>query len=389
MMIPIDVLIIGAGPAGLSTALHLVNADAGWASRILIIDKAVFPREKLCGGGVMRFGEQALWRLRLPFAPSHIPIRQAKFVYHHHVFTLRAQPLFRVTHRMEFDFWLLQQAERRGIIVRQGETVFNLKQTEYGVEVMTSQAQFLAKIVVAADGSNSAVRRCLKFPRSPHPPVARLLEVCTPANREQSAFCDGLAVFDFSCMAQGVQGYCWDFPGVHHGEAWVNRGVYDSRVHPARPFSSLPQALEHHLAKQGDVWNTAAVQGFPIRWLDDVSNVSAPRVLFVGDAAGVDPLFGEGISYALSYGDASAEAIISAFNQNDFSCADYRERIMQHPILRQLGGRRKMAKLLYSACGHPQRLHLLWKFAPLLFRCLGWYRPEYLPFPARQIQIEH
>ena len=47
----IDVPIIGSGPAGMSVGLHLVQTDAAWAERVLIIDKAVHPREKLCGGG--------------------------------------------------------------------------------------------------------------------------------------------------------------------------------------------------------------------------------------------------------------------------------------------------------------------------------------------------
>lgn len=387
-MIPIDILVIGAGPAGISAALHLVNADSGWASRMLVIDKAIFPREKLCGGGVMRFGEQALWQLRLPFAPPQIPIRAAKFVYRRHVFTLRAQPLFRVTHRAEFDCWLLQQAERRGVRVRQGEAVIGLTYAENGIEVVTPKARFLAKMVVAADGANSAVRRMLKRSRITPAPVARLLEVVTPARREEPAFRDGVATFDFGCMAQGVQGYCWDFPSLRHGETWLNRGIYDSRVHHELPLPSLPQAFERYLAAQGGQWNSAEVKGFPIRWLDESSDISAPRILFVGDAAGADPLFGEGISYALAYGEAAAEAIAAAFGQENFDCADYRERIMRHPILKQLRGRRKMAKLLYGVCGHPARLDLLWKSAPLLFRCLGWYRPEYLPFSAHQIRVE-
>ncbi|GAG04425.1 unnamed protein product, partial [marine sediment metagenome] len=46
----VDVLIVGSGPAGTSTALHLVRQDPDWAWKIVVIDKAVHPREKLCGG---------------------------------------------------------------------------------------------------------------------------------------------------------------------------------------------------------------------------------------------------------------------------------------------------------------------------------------------------
>jgi flavin-dependent dehydrogenase len=48
----VDTLIVGSGPAGSSTALHLVQKDPAWAERILVVDKAVHPREKLCGGGI-------------------------------------------------------------------------------------------------------------------------------------------------------------------------------------------------------------------------------------------------------------------------------------------------------------------------------------------------
>lgn len=51
-----DILIIGSGPAGMSTALHLVQTDPAWAERILVIDRATHPRQKLCGGGLTRPG---------------------------------------------------------------------------------------------------------------------------------------------------------------------------------------------------------------------------------------------------------------------------------------------------------------------------------------------
>ena len=56
----VDVLIVGAGPAGASTALHLLKIDPAWAERLVVVDKAVHPREKLCGGGVTQLGEQVL-----------------------------------------------------------------------------------------------------------------------------------------------------------------------------------------------------------------------------------------------------------------------------------------------------------------------------------------
>ena len=50
----VDVVIVGGGPAGVSTALHLLQLDPGWAGRMVVLEKAAHPREKLCGGGMGR-----------------------------------------------------------------------------------------------------------------------------------------------------------------------------------------------------------------------------------------------------------------------------------------------------------------------------------------------
>ena len=54
-----DVIIVGSGPAGTSTALHLCRLRPELAGRILLLDRAVHPREKLCGGGITHYGERA------------------------------------------------------------------------------------------------------------------------------------------------------------------------------------------------------------------------------------------------------------------------------------------------------------------------------------------
>lgn len=56
-----DILIIGSGPSGTSTALHLVKQDPAWAKRIIIVDKAIHPREKLCGGGITSTWARTYW----------------------------------------------------------------------------------------------------------------------------------------------------------------------------------------------------------------------------------------------------------------------------------------------------------------------------------------
>lgn len=94
--------------------------------------------------------------------------------------------------------------------------------------------------------------------------------------------------------------------------------------------------FERSLASRGYDLKDYKLQGFPIRPLDRRTPLSTDRVLFVGDAAGADPLAGEGISFGLGYGRAAAAEISNAFARRNFSFANYRERLNQDPLFRHL-----------------------------------------------------
>ncbi len=70
-MIDPEIIIVGSGPAGCSTALHLVAQSAGWRHRILVLEAKRHPRRKLCGGGLTVFGLQALKGLGLELPDEH------------------------------------------------------------------------------------------------------------------------------------------------------------------------------------------------------------------------------------------------------------------------------------------------------------------------------
>ncbi len=213
----IDVLIVGSGPSGTSTALHLIKHDASWAKRIVIVDKAVHPREKLCGGGITHLGRNVLSDLGLTLEPRHFDVTEARLVYRDKSYSFFSDPVFTIVRRDEFDHWLVRTAEKLGVRVRQGEAVKEITPHDDHVEVVTELATFRAKVVVAADGSRSYVRRKLKWadaePGASDPHVARLIEVLTPEDPATTPeFRDGVAVFDFTPMDDGLQGYYWDFP---------------------------------------------------------------------------------------------------------------------------------------------------------------------------------
>ncbi len=383
----VDVLIVGSGPAGSSTALHLVKQDPAWAERIVVVDKAVHPREKLCGGGITHMGQNILARLGLQIETPHFDVRQAKITYENLSYSFHGNPVFTIIRRDEFDHWLVKKAEEQGVIIRQGEAVLDVKSTADYVEVTTDKAIIQAKVLVAADGSRSTVRRKLKWDDESR--VARLLEILTPENaQEQAEFRERLAVFDYTPMKDGMQGYYWDFPSFVNGETFMNRGVFDSRAQPQRPKADLVKELRESLEERDRDLDDYKLKGHPIRWFDKDGRYSAHRVILAGDAAGADAFAGEGISFALSYGDVAADAIVDAFEQDNYSFLDYRERIIDHKVLKQLPIRTRLAQLAYKFGKYPLIARIGWPIVGFLLRFSKWKSPEYSPLEPVQLAQE-
>lgn len=383
----IDVLIVGSGPAGTSTALHLLQHDKAWAKRILIVDKAIHPREKLCGGGITHMGQNILARLGLVIETPSFTVREAKLVYGDYAFSFKGNPVFRIIRRDEFDYWLVQKVEEEGVVVRQGEAVQDVKLDDAYVEVKTSKGLIRAKVLVAADGSRSTVRSKLKWDDESR--VARLLEILTPEDPQKEVeFRQGQAVFDFTPTADGLQGYYWDFPSYVKGKPFMNRGVFDSRARPERPKADLVGELRGSLAERDRDLEEYKLKGHPIRWFDKNGRYAIPRVLLAGDAAGADPLVGEGISFALAYGDVAASSIVYAFGSQNFSFADYRQRILDHNVLRQLPTRTRLARIAYRLSKYRFIAAIGWRIVGFAIGLSRWRDPEFNPVEAPKMIYE-
>lgn len=345
-----EILIVGAGPAGSAAAIQIANQNPDLARQTLVIDKAVFPRSKLCGGGVTTHADALLKQLCVDPGVASFPIHAIKFVYADLSFTLRQRDVFRVVRREEFDAALVRIARARGIDVREGEALLDLMIDDDGVSAQTKNETLRAKIVIGADGANSVVRQKLGLARWDR--ISRLMEILTPVDSTRAPeFLEHTAVFDFTPMRNGVQGYYWDFPSFKENVPMMNRGLYDSRVRPHRPRAELKSIFEAALEQHQVELDDAHLQGHPERWFDAGAKHSAPHVLLAGDAAGTEPWLGEGISHALDFGIRAAMEAMRAIQRDDFSFADYERRIAWSAFGRRLQFKRLIAHVLYGNRG--------------------------------------
>src|SRR5262249_11694232 len=255
--------------------------------------------------------------------------------------------LCRVVRRREFDALLAWTARDRGVSLREGEHVLHAAREGGGVRVETSRTCQWAPVVVGADGSGSLVRRALVGERSG--PIARAVMCDVPVD---SSRWEGHAArrydFDFTACASGLRGYRWVFPCVIDGVPHANVGVY---ALPPVDGVRLQAELARTLAGVGA--GSCSWKAFPIRTFAAGAAVAAPHALLVGDAAGVDPLMGEGISFALEYGVLAADAILAARARGDWSFRSYARAVARGPVGRKLRRLDLGARLFY---GRHQRL---------------------------------
>lgn len=321
-----DILIVGAGPAGTSTAMAL----AGSGLKVALLDKANFPRDKVCGDFVTERGIRAIKEispnlynqiLQFPEKASNFSTRL--YIGKHKPIQYDWSQISYTLRREHFDQLLLDEVLETGSAdFFPGDGVKTVCNTDAGIELVTkSGIVFRAKLVIGADGAHSVVARQLagfKVDREHYGGSVRAY-FNGVSNIEEAV---NEVYFDKSV----IPGYFWLFPisatSANVGFGMHSRYITQHKIDLKSRFYDYIQQSPILQEKLGNATMEGDLLGFGLPFFSKRFTISGDGYLLTGDAGSlVDPSNGEGIMLAIISGHLAAKTAKTAFEKQDFSAA--------------------------------------------------------------------
>jgi geranylgeranyl reductase family protein len=368
-----DVVVVGAGPAGTAAAIDLAQAGRD----VVVLDKARFPRDKICGDGLTAGALRLLEDLGLDPAtvPSWLPVddvvvtspsgREVTF------------PLPRgagrhavVARRADLDAALVARARQVGARVVEGAAVVGAREHPDRVVVEVDGApRVQARYAIGADGMWSPLRKHLGvsapgYRGEWHAFRQYFTDVGPRAARELFVWFE----------PDLLPGYAWSFP-LPGGRANVGFGIQrdGGKVARVQDMKQLWPALLQRPHIRGvlgpDARPEAPHRAWPIPARVDDVVLATSRTLFVGDAAAAtDPMTGEGIGQALLTGRLAAAAIQAGGLDPAAVTASYERRVRD-----ALVADHRMSMLLIRALRHRKGA----RFAVRVAGATAWTRRNF------------
>lgn len=331
-------IIVGAGPGGATTAWKAAEAGLN----VLLLDRAAsLPRYKPCGGGIPASLAAHVSGFESPEGFSDLSVTHLRHSWKgkdhvHAEMTMGSGEPAEVwmVQRPHFDAWLVERAAKAGATVRSGVRASDV--SVQGDSVLVSSADgesFTGKRLVGADGAKGIVGARVGLRLGKRWGIAREAEIPfengADGNRVHPLLHSRTAYLDYGSVQNG---YAWIFP--KQGFLSVGAGM----LLPKKPAPTeennvgqvLRRAIDTMLHSVGmtfpESMDAPKIWGHPIPFWTGAEPLATAdgRVLLVGDAAGVvQPMFGEGIQYAIRTGNIASECIVSG------TTAAYTERVRE------------------------------------------------------------
>ena len=374
-----DVVVVGAGPAGSSTAYHLARTGLD----VALLEKTAFPREKVCGDGLtpravrslvamgLDTSEQAGWvhnkGLRIIGGGMRLEIPWPE---------LASYPSYGLVRpRTDFDDLLARQAVKAGALLHERTTVTGplLDDRSGRITGVTTDGEngevtYRAPVVVAADGNSSRLALAMGLEKRDDRPMGVAVRTYYTSPRHDDDWLESwLELWDRGPESTGgkarlLPGYGWIF-GVGDGTSNVGLGILNTSTAWGRV--DYKDLLRRWLDQTPEEWGfreenrTQPVRGAALPMGFNRQPHYTNGLLLVGDSGGmVNPFNGEGIAYAMESGEIGAQCIAQALAR---PTTDGRERALQaypHVLKQTYGGYYTVGRLFVKAIGDDRVMKL-------------------------------
>ncbi|MDX6273952.1 MAG: menaquinone-9 beta-reductase [Frankiales bacterium] len=364
-----DVVVVGGGPGGATTAYHLAQSGL----EVVLLEKAAYPREKVCGDGLTPRAVKQLIAMGIDTGPEAGWLRNRGLRIIGGGMRLEldwpdlaAYPGYGLVRpRTDFDELLARHAQKAGAQLHELANVTSVIRDDrsgrvVGVQVKDGRS-WRAPLIIAADGNSSPLSRALgRHKRDDRPMGVAVRRYYATPRHDDDMLESWLELWDGDRL---LPGYGWVF-GMGDGTSNVGLGILNTSASfrnvdykdlLVRWLAGMPPEWQYDEAHAtGPVRGSALPMGFNRR------PHYADGVLLVGDAGGmVNPMNGEGIAYAMESGAFAAEIAVQALARPE---GPLRERALEvYPIgLQQMwGGYFTLGRTFVQLIGKPGVMKLI------------------------------
>jgi geranylgeranyl reductase family protein len=294
-----DVIVIGAGPSGATLAFELANLGI----KVLVIDKATFPRYKCCGGGLTFKAATLLGEDIGTVVENSVSGVLLAFAGSDHYRADYNRTIMYTIKRENFDYLLLHKAEKAGAEIQQGITLGSLNSSDEYIGISTSAGDFRSQFVIGADGSRSTIASSLN--PGGYDNIVGIQTEITVGHKDLEKW-QSQVVID---LGRTSDGYAWLFPNKDR----LSTGIASLKAKGKELENGYHQFLK---SLNIDQYSIVRQSGGIISICTGRPCVTRGRLALLGDAAGLaDPLTGEGLYNAILSAKLAVPAIEKALLQ--------------------------------------------------------------------------